>query len=54
MILVHGIALQGTSPTGHYATKKYKISYKYNGQTIDYNNGTVNYVCKTLLLHYSL
>ena len=46
VILVHGIALQGTSPTAHYATKKYTISYKYNEQTIDYNNGKVKLFLK--------
>ena len=46
MILVHGIALQGTSPTAHYATKKYTISYQFNGKTIDYNNGKVKLYLK--------
>ena len=44
VIVVHGIALQGTSPTAHYATKKYTISYQYNGQTIVYNNGRVKFL----------
>ena len=56
MILVHGIALQGTSPTAHYATKKYTISYQYDGQTIDYNNGKVRIYLKKFyfyILHYT-
>ena len=43
VILVHGIALQGTSPTAHYATKKYTISYTYNRQSTDYNDGKVQF-----------
>ena len=51
VIVVHGIALQGTSPTAHYATKKYTISYQYNGQTIDYNNGKVRIYLKKLYFY---
>ena len=41
VILVHGIALQGTSPTAHYATLKYSISYQYNRRALNYLNKTV-------------
>ena len=43
VILVHGIALQGTSPTAHYATKKYTISYIYNGKSANYGDSEVQF-----------
>ena len=41
VILVQGMALQGTSPTAHYATKQFAINYQFNGSTVHYNDNEV-------------
>ena len=41
IILVQGIALQGTSPKAHFATKQFTITYKFNDLTVDYNDNQV-------------
>ena len=50
VILVHGIALQGTSLTGHYATKNYTISYTYNGQSAYYSEKQVQFILNSFFL----
>ena len=41
VILVQGIALQGTSPKAHYATKQFFVNFVFNGSTVHYNDNKV-------------
>jgi len=52
VILVHGIALQGTGPVAHWATLEYTISYTYNSKLKIYTEGKFPKVMKVLLEIY--